>query len=197
MILFDRIALDIKEFVNFFIDKYKYDKRGILKGFKMKSGLNKQLNEDIWCNLFIKKSAYNYCAKFLLIKLWEDKGKILSKINKRGIEKWEKLVSNLDNYYSKLYEIAEMDLINNREIKDAFKNSDYDIFKIDNELAEFMIKRLMEYDFSTYNLETINQIFTNTYLQDEEFGYNLQYFYKPAYAIEFILDIKMVKEKLV
>lgn len=191
------IVGDLKEFVQFFIVKYKYDQRGILKRMKLKSGLNKQLNEDVWCKSFIQKTAYNYCAKFLIIKYLEDNMKIPAKINSRGLEKWKNLVSCIDDYYNTILDIAQRDVSRLEEVKHIFKESDYDIYEIDNELAEFIIKKLEKYDFDSYDFLVINQIFNMLYNDERKIGLNLQYFYKPAKAIDYIMSIKETQMNLV
>ncbi len=190
------IISDFIEFVNFFKMKYKYDQRGVLKRYKVKFGLNKKLNEDIWCDLFVKKSAYNYCAKILIIKYWEDNNKILAKINNAGLEKWRNLVENIENHFSLLYQISEIDIRESPEMKDIFKESDYDIFKLDDELAGFIIERLKQYDFDGYDYKVIFTIFNKIYVEEKKSGINLQYFYKPSNSIDYILSINNDQAKL-
>ncbi|EOD00516.1 hypothetical protein [Caldisalinibacter kiritimatiensis] len=197
MKIINKIVSDLKEFVDFFKIKYKYDQRGVLKRYRLKSGLNKKLKDDIWYDLFLEKAAYNYCAKFLLIKFFEDTGRIGSKINKSGLEKWHDLVTNIGAQYGNLYKLAESDMVELEEMRIPFKKVDYDIYEIDDELAEFMIEKLKEYDFKTFSYQTLYKIFTSMYLNDKRQGPSLQYFYKPANAIEYILDIKNHEENLV
>lgn len=196
MDLIRTIISDFKEFVSFFTMKYKYDQRGVLKRYRLKFGLNKKLAEEVWCNLFVEKAAYNYCAKLLLIKYWEDNGKISSKINNKGIEKWNSLVTNIEGYFSTLYKISEIDMMESEEMKDVFKKCDYDIFEIDDELAGFIIGKLKKYDFKGYNYELLSDVFNRFYTEEKSYGVKLQYFYKPAKAIEFILSLKNEKAKL-
>lgn len=195
--MIDRIITDLKEFVEFFKIKYKYDQRGILKRYRLKSGLNKKLTEDVWCDLFLEKAAYNYCAKFLLIKLYEDNSRIASKINKDGLKKWNRFVSNISNNYGMLYRIAEMDMVLVEGVKSAFRKSDYDIYVIDDELAEFIIGKLKKYDFRGLDFSTIYKIFIGAYIDDKRTGPNLQFFYKPANAIEYILNVIHDEKNLV
>ena len=190
------IIFDFIEFVNFFKMKYKYDQRGVLKRYKVKFGLNKKLNEDMWCDLFVKKSADNYCAKILIIKYWEDNNKILAKINNAGLEKWRNLVENIENHFSLLYQIAEIDIRESPEMKDIFKESDYDIFKLDDELAGFIIERLKQYDFDGYDYKVLFTIFNKLYVEEKKSGINLQYFYKPSNSIDYILSIDNDQAKL-
>ncbi|MTI49354.1 MAG: hypothetical protein FH761_16090 [Firmicutes bacterium] len=196
MDLIRNMISDLTEFINFFKMKYKYDQRGVLKRYRLKFGLNKKLTEDVWCDLFVEKSAYNYCAKLLLIKYWEDNGKISSKINKDGLLKWNNLVTNIENYYSTLYKISEIDMMECQEMKDIFKESDYDIFEIDDELAGFAIGKLKEYSFKGYKYDLLFNIFNRFYVDEKSSGVNLQYFYKPAKAIDYVLTLKSNEEKL-
>jgi len=193
----NKIISDLIEFVEFFKIKYKYDQRGVLKRFRLNSGLNKHLDEENWCDLFIIKSAYNYCAKLLLIKLWEDNKKIACKLNKEGLEEWNKLVTNIPHYYGKLYEIAELDMLESEDMKNVFKQTDYDIYKMDDELSEFIIDRLKAYDFNTFSYKEIYQIYNSLYTDEKRFDLNLQYFYKPAKPIDFILSMKIKTENLI
>jgi len=190
------IISDFTEFVNFFKMKYKYEQRGVLKRYKLKFGLNKKLTEDIWCNHFVEKSAYNYCAKLLIIKYWEDNNRILSKLNSIGLEKWRNLVENIENYFSLLYQIAEKDMRESPEMKEIFKESDYDIFKLDDELTGFIIERLKEYDFYGYDYKVLFDVFNKLYVDEKKSGVNLQYFYKPSKPIEYVLTIKNDEAKL-
>ncbi|WP_425446142.1 hypothetical protein [Dethiothermospora halolimnae] len=196
MIFIKKILADLMEFVEFFKMKYKYDQRGVLKKYRLKYGLNKKLSEDMWCELFTEKSAYNYCAKFLLIKFWEDNNKISSKINIEGLKKWNELVTNINSSYSKLYDISENDILESEEMKEAFRKNDYDIYTIDDELAVFIIDRLKKYDFKGYNYSILYEIFNKLYKKEKRSGINLQYFYKPANAIEYILSLNKSEEKL-
>lgn len=197
MDILSSITNDLSEFIEFFCLKYKYDHRGILKKFRLKSGLNKQLIDETWYSLFLQKSAFNYCAKFLLIKLMEDNDKIACKLNNKGLKKWNSLVSNISGQYGRLYELAELDLLETEDIKWAFKQCDYDIYLIDDELAVFFIERLKKYDFKSYTHDMIYQIFNRLYTDEKRVGLNLQYFYKPANAIDYILSFNKQKENLV
>lgn len=193
--MLNEIILDFRDFIDFFIMKYKYDNRGILRKIKFKSGLNKQLNEEEWYEFFIVKSALNFCAKFLLIKYYEDNGKIACKINSQGLTKWRDLVSNIENEMGLLYEIAEKDCGRIDELKSAFRESEYDLYEIDNELASYIINKFSRYDFEGYINETIYQIFTSLYFDEKRTCMNLQFFYKPANAIEHILSLNNIKRK--
>ncbi|WIV10658.1 hypothetical protein [Proteiniborus sp. MB09-C3] len=183
------IVTDFKEFIDFFAMKYKYDNRGILKKFKLRSGLNKQLSEEEWYELFIIKSALNHCAKFLLIKYYEDNEKIASKINKKGLDKWRNLVSNIEQQLGILYEIAEKDCGRIDCLKFAFNESEFDLYKIDDELATYIIDKSINYDLSGYPDNIIYQIFTPLYYDEKRTSMNLQLFYKPANAIEYVLSL--------
>ncbi len=186
--MLNNIIQDFKDFINFFIMKYKYDNRGILRKIKMESGLNNQLSENEWYELFIAKSALNHCAKVLLIKYWEDNGKITSKINKTGLDKWKNYVSNIEDNMDIVYKIAEKDCGRVDELKLAFVEGEYDLYKIDNELASYIIDKLIKYDFNGYSHKIIYQIFIHLYFDDKRTSMNLQFFYKPANAIEYVLS---------
>lgn len=190
------IISDFTEFVNFFKMKYKYDQRGVLKRYKLKFGLNKKLSEDMWCDLFVEKSAYNYCAKLLIIKYWEDNGRILSKLNNKGLEKWRNLVDNIENYFNLLYQLAEIDMKESLEMKEIFKESDFDVFKLDDELAGFIIGKLKQYDFHECDYKVLFDILNKLYVEEQKSGINLQYFYKPSNPIDHVLSIKDDEAKL-
>lgn len=187
--MLNSIIRDFKDFIDFFIMKYKYDNRGILRKIRIRSGLNKHLSEDEWYEMFIAKSALNHCAKFLLIKFWEDNGKITSKINSTGLAKWKALVSNIDTRVGILYEIAEKDCGRVEELKFAFNESEYDLYKIDDELASYIIDKATKYDFNGYTNKILIQIFNPLYYDDKRTSMNLQLFYKPANAIEYVLSL--------
>lgn len=189
--MLNNIISDFKDFIDFFTLKYKYDNRGILKKIRMRSGLNKQLSEDEWYRLFIVKSALNHCAKLLLIKYWEDNGKITSKINKAGLDKWKNFVSNIGDKVDIVYEIAEKDCGKVEELKRAFIESEYDIYKIDEELAAYIVERLIKYDLKGYPNKVIYEIFNQLYYDDKRTSMNLQLFYKPAGAIEHVLSLRI------
>lgn len=187
--MLNNIIKDFKDFIDFFIMKYKYDNRGILRKIRIKSGLNNHLSEDEWYDLFIAKSALNHCAKFILIKYWEDNEKITSKINNSGLAKWKALVSNIENQMGILYEIAEKDCGRTDELKSAFNESEYDLYKIDDELASYIIDKSTKYDLNGYTKKIILQIFIPLYYDDKRTSMNLQLFYKPANAIEYVLSL--------
>lgn len=184
----NEIILDFKDFIDFFIMKYKYDNRGVLRKIKLKSGLNRQLSEEEWYELFITKSALNCCAKFLLIKFYEDNEKIACKVNRQGLKKWRALVSNIEQQMGILYDIAEKDCGRIDELKFAFRESDYDLYKIDDELASYIINKFINYDFNGYDSKKIHSIFVSLYYDEKRISMNLQLFYKPANAIEHILS---------
>lgn len=187
--MLNNIISDFKDVIDFFIMKYKYDNRGILRKIRLRSGLNNQLSEEEWYELFIAKAALNHCAKFLLIKYWEDNGKINCKINKAGLDKWKALVSNIGHQMGIIFEIAEKDCSKIEELKFAFNESDYDLYKIDDELASYIIDKSIKYDLRGYPDKIIYQIFLPLYYDEKRTGMNLQLFYKPANSIEYVLSL--------
>ncbi|MBS4537114.1 hypothetical protein GOQ27_01490 [Clostridium sp. D2Q-11] len=193
MIYVEDLLKDLTEFIDFFIMKYKYENRGIVKKFRMKSGLNKDLSEDKWCQMFITKSAINHCCKILLIKVFEDKNKVLPKLNNEGFEHWSEMVVDLDSQYNNIYNIALKDILTVAELRRAFKISDYDVYEIDNELASYIINKLLNYEFKNITGNELNNIARLLYLNNQ----NIEYFYKPCPAIEFIKGMEEKKEILI
>lgn len=193
MNILEDILKDLNEFIDYFTMKYKYENRGIIKKFRVKSGLNKQMNEEQWCKCFTIKSAINYCCKFILIKFYEDNKRILPKLNNEGFNNWTDMVVDVNSQYNNLYNIALKDILTITEMKKAFKGSDYDIFKIDNELASFMINRLIKYDFSKLDIVTLQNIVSRLYSDYD----NINYFYRPSPAVEYIRNTTEIRESLI
>lgn len=181
-----------EKFIETFIIKYEYDKIGIIKKFRIDSRKNLEFNEDKWCKLFLKKSCLNYCAKFLLLRVLEDKGKITSKLNKKGIDIWNKLVKNIKDRYDILYDIAVIDMKNEEEIsglKNIFLETDYDIYEIDKELAQIIVDGFSHINFQDVTAEDLKEIFRIIHPLDEREEMKLQDFYHKAPALEYILNL--------
>lgn len=192
MIYIEDLLKDLTDFIDFFIMKYKYENLGIVRKLRMKSGLNKNLDEDKWCEMFIKKSAISHCCKILLIKIFEDKNKVLPKLNDKGFKHWSEMVVDIENQYNNIYNIALKDILTVSELKKAFKVSDYDVYEIDNELASYIINKLLKYDFKHIKVYELHKIINLLYLKNG----NLGYFYKPSPTVEFIMSIEEKKEIL-
>lgn len=193
MICVEDLFKDLTEFIDFFIMKYKYENRGIIKKFRIKSGLNKDLNEDEWCDKFINKSAVNHCCKILLMKIFEDKNKVLPKLNDKGFQHWSEMVVDIENQYNNIYKIALKDILTISELRRAFKMSDYDIYEIDNELASYIINKLLKYNFKYITIYDLHNIVNLLYSRDK----HLEYFYKPSPSVDFVLSLEEKKEILV
>ncbi len=181
-----------EKFIETFIIKYEYDKIGIIKKFRIDSRKNLEFDEDKWCKLFLKKSCLNYCAKFLLLRVLEDKGKITSKLNKKGIDIWNKLVKNIKDRYDILYDIAVIDMKNEEEIsglKNIFLRTDYDIYEIDKELAQIIVDGFSHINFQDVTAEDLKEIFRIIHPLDEREEMKLQDFYHKAPALEYILNL--------
>ncbi|MBS4534658.1 hypothetical protein GOQ29_03410 [Clostridium sp. D2Q-14] len=192
MIYIEDLIKDLTDFINFFIMKYKYENLGIIKKFRMKSGLNKNLSQDKWCEMFITKSAINHSCKILLIKIFEDKNKVLPKLNYKGFNHWSEMVVDIENQYNNIYKIALKDILTVAELRKAFKVGDYDIYEMDNELASYIINKLLKYDFEYIKVHELHNIIKYLYSQNGD----LEYFYKPSPAVEFIMGMKEKKEIL-
>ncbi len=179
----------LSEFILLFTIKYEYENRGLIKKMKIDSRLNLEIDDMRWCKLFLYKSCYNHCAKFILLKRLEDKGYIPPKINKLGKDKWNEFVKNISGDCSFLYSIAIKDLKSDTDtdIKNCFKDSDYDIFDIDNDLAIFLVNYFKEHDFSKFKIEDIKKIFQLIYPLEQREDFNLKNFYKKAPAFDYIL----------
>ncbi len=183
----------LNKFTETFEVKYRYANIGIIKKFRIDSRKNLEIDEEKWCRLFLKKSSLNYCAKFLLLRVFEDKGKINSKLNKFGIEIWNKLVKNIKESYDKLYDIAIEDIKNEEEfeyIRNIFIESDYDIYVIDKELARIIVDGFVDFDFTTINNKEIIEVFMMMYPLDDREELKLEEFYKEAPALNYILNLK-------
>ncbi len=180
------------EFIQSFIIKYKYENRGILKKMKIDYRLNMEIEDDKWCELFLYKSCFNYCAKFILLRYIEDTGIIYNKMNQEGIEKWRNFVNNIFKNFDILYHIAIKDLQEdeNEKISVIFKNSDYDIFRIDDELASIMIHNFSTLDFSELTKKDILLLFRLIYPLEQRENMRLEEFYKEAPAFSYLLKLE-------
>lgn len=185
----NRVFKGLVEFIQIFIIKYEYEIRGQLKKMKIDSRLNLEIEDERWCKLFRYKSCYNHCAKFILLKNFEDSGYIPQKISDIGLERWKEFTKNLTFNYSILYSIAIKDLQADQkvELRNAFKESDYDIFTIDNELSDCLINYFSSFDFSELPQNEIIQLFRLIYPLEQREDYDLENFYKRAPAFDYIL----------
>lgn len=183
----------LEKFIKTFIIKYEYENIGIIKKFRIDSRKNLEYDEIDWCRLFLKKSCFNYCSKFLLLRVFEDKGKVTSKFNYRGISTWNKLVKNIKHRYDKLYDIAIIDIKNDEEIsflKNIFAESDYDIYQIDKELAEIIVNGLIGIDLKDVANSDLKRIFRKIYPLDAREEFRFHEFYKEAPALDYILSLE-------
>lgn len=179
----------LSEFIELFKIKYEYENRGLLKKMKIDSRLNLELNDNTWSKFFLYKSCYNHCAKFILLKILEDRGYISPKINRQGLEKWKGFAKNIATDYSTLYSLAIRDLQfdSDNKIRNSFKSSDYDIFIIDNELAYVLIDYFVSYDFLELSESGIDKIFQLIYPLEQREEFDLENFYRKAPAFDIIL----------
>ncbi len=183
----------LEKFIETFTIKYEYCNIGIIKKFRIDSRKNLEYDEAKWCSLFLKKSCLNYCSKILLIKIFEDTGKITCKINEKGIKKWNMLVKNIKERYDKLYDIAVIDIKNEEEnswIKDLFVESNYDIYGMDKELAKIIIDSFSKIDFKDINNKDLNLIFRAVYPLDSREENRLEEFYTKAPALDYMMGLK-------
>ncbi|SHJ78855.1 hypothetical protein [Paramaledivibacter caminithermalis] len=183
----------LEKFIKTFIIKYEYENIGIIKKFRIDSRKNLEIDERKWCRLFLRKSCLNYCCKIILLRVFEDKGKIKSKLNSEGIAVWNKLVKNIKDRYDKLYDIAIIDITNDEDItflKSVFAESDYDIYEIDKELASIIVHGLSNIDLKDITNEDLKIIFRTLYPLDEREEYGFNDFYKKAPALDYILSLE-------
>ncbi|RKD27582.1 hypothetical protein SAMN02745883_00509 [Caminicella sporogenes DSM 14501] len=185
----DYITAVLEKFIKTFIIKYEYYNIGIIKKIRIDSRKNLEYDEKKWCDYFLKKSCLNYCAKFMFLRLYEDKGFITSKLNRKGLVVWESFVKNIKERYDILYNLAVTDIINNDEVEDIFRETDYDMYKIDNELAHIIINGFLDVDFSRIEDEDLKEVFRNIYPLDEREEKNFSEFYLSAPAFDYILSL--------
>ncbi len=180
------------EFIQSFFIKYQYENRGLLKKFKIDSRLNMGIEDDKWFELFLHKSCLNHCAKFILLKYLEDNQMIYEKLSAKGIRKWDSFVKNISSDFEMLYEVAIRDLKADpsETIKEIFKNSDYDIFSIDNELAKILVQNFSDFNFAHVNKKDIMQLFRLIYSLEKREEMQLEFFYKEAPALSYILNLE-------
>ncbi|QEK12389.1 hypothetical protein FQB35_08370 [Crassaminicella thermophila] len=188
----------ILEFIQVFLIKYEYENRGILKKMKIDNRLNMDIDDEKWCKLFLYKSCLNHCAKLILLRYIEDSGLCYMKMNKNGIEKWKKLVKNISEKFNILYDIAIKDLQKDTDnkIRKIFKQSDYDIFEIDDELAAIICHNLSGLDFATLSKEDVVSIFKLIYSLEQREDMRLDKFYKVAPALSYILNLEELEQLL-
>jgi len=180
------------EFIESFLVKYQYENRGLLKKFKIDSRLNLEIDDERWFELFLYKSCFNHCAKFILLRYMEDHYLTNKKLNEKGIEKWRNFVANISSDYKILYEVALRDIQAepDEKIKEIFKDSDYDIFGIDNELASILIKNFSDIPFDGVDKKDLIQLFRLIYPLEQREEMQLEHFYKKAPALSYILALE-------
>ncbi len=186
--MYDRLL----EFIESFFVKYQYENRGLLKKFKIDSRLNLEIDDEKWFELFLYKSCFNHCAKFILLRYMEDNYLTNKKLNVRGIEKWNDFVTNISSDFETLYEVALRDFKAepDEKIREIFKDSDYDVFGIDNELASILIKNFSNIQFDLVNRSDLVQLFRLIYPLEQREEMQLEYFYKEAPALSYILTLE-------
>jgi len=114
------------------------------------------------------------------------------KLNVRGIEKWNDFVTNISSDFETLYEVALRDFKAepDEKIREIFKDSDYDVFGIDNELASILIKNFSNIQFDLVNRSDLVQLFRLIYPLEQREEMQLEYFYKEAPALSYILTLE-------
>ncbi len=183
----------LEKFKKTFIIKYEYENIGLIKKFRIDNRKNLEYDENKWCKLFLNKSCFNYCSKVLMLRVFEDKGKIANKFNVEGLKIWNKLVKNIKDRYDKLYDIAMTDIKNDEDVnflKHIFSESDYDIYGIDKELAEIIVVGLSNVDLKDISNDDLIIIFRKLYPLDEREELRFRDFYKKAPALEYILNLE-------
>ncbi|PAB58957.1 hypothetical protein [Anaeromicrobium sediminis] len=198
MNLVEKIYEGIKEFIDVFITKYEYENRGIIKKIRIDSRLNLNIDEEMWSKLFLYKSCYNYCAKIIMLRYLEDNKLTYVKMNKSGFNKWKEFVKNISERFSLLYDVAIMDLQEdkNNTIRNIFKSSDYDLFRIDDELAGLLYKNFSGIDFSNLEVKELISVFRKIYSLEKREDLNLEKFYKRAPAFFYLLRLEENKRIL-
>lgn len=194
-----KIYEGIREFRNTFIMKYEYENIGRVRKMRIDSRLNLDIDDEKWRELFLNKSCFNHCAKIIFLRYIEDCGLAYIKMNKMGIEKWNHLVKNISYQLNILYDIAIRDLQedDNHIICNIFKKSDYDLFKIDEELAKIIIERLSMIDFSELTKEDYILLFEKVFSLEKREEMKLNKFYKDAPALSYMLKLKKGKGLLI
>ena len=179
------------KFINIFIIKYKYENRGILKKLRIDHRLNMKFDNEKWSKLFLYKACYNHCAKFILLRYIEDSKLCYGKMNEEGVCKWKELVKNIPGKISILYDVAILDLREdeNEQIRKIFKYSDYDLFKIDDELANVLYDNFLDLNFSDFSKTDLVKIFERMYSLEGREEMQLDKFYKLAPAFSHLLSL--------
>lgn len=193
-----KIYEGILEFIQVFMIKYKYENRGILKKMKIDSRLNMEIEDNKWCELFLCKSCFNHCAKFILLRYMEDCGHIFAKMNNNGVKKWSNFVKNISESFHILYYIAIKDLQRdtNDTIRQIFKESDYDVFEIDEELALIIVRNFSSIDFAKLDKKDIIILFRLIYSLEQREEMALDLFYKDAPALSYLLKLEKLESIL-
>ncbi|MCT4605307.1 MAG: hypothetical protein N4A64_04240 [Marinisporobacter sp.] len=194
----NKIYQGLKSFIQIFIIKYEYENRGMLKKMRIDSRLNMDIDDEKWCELFLYKSCFNYCAKFVLLRYLEDYGLSYEKMNSKGLKKWGNFVKNISEKLNLLYVIVIKDLQadENNKIRKIFKKSDYDVFEIDEELAKVMSEHLSPIDFSSLKKKDMVLLFRRIYSLEQREEMKLDEFYKDAPALSYILELEKAEELL-
>ncbi|MCT4621170.1 MAG: hypothetical protein N4A62_17500 [Marinisporobacter sp.] len=194
----NEIYQGLKAFIHTFIIKYEYENRGMLKKMRIDSRLNMDIDNEKWCKLFLCKSCFNHCAKFVLLRYLEDCGLSYGKMNLKGLKKWKDFVKNISEKLNLLYAIVIKDLQEdeNNKIRKIFKESDYDVFEIDEELARGMSEHLSFIDFSSLKKKDIVLLFRRIYSLEQREEMKLDEFYKDAPALSYILQLEKTEELL-
>lgn len=182
----------LQNFIQTFFVKYKYENRGLMKKFRIDSRLNLELDEERWCERFLFKACLNRCAQIIIMRILEDRGLICSKMNRSGIEKWQQLVQNLGSSYHLLFDIGQQDLVadENKKINSIFRKSDYDIFVVDDELANIVIHYSADLNLSDITQEELIGILRKIYSLEQREEWKLEEFYKEAPALTYLISLE-------
>lgn len=182
----------LQTFIQAFFIKYKYEYRGLMKKFRIDSRLNLELDEERWCEHFLFKACLNRCAQIIIMRILEDRRLIYSKMNRKGIEKWTQLVQNLSDQFQILFEIGQRDLQDdeNKVISNIFRKTDYDIFTIDNELANIVVQHSADIDLSDLKREDLVGLLRKIYSLEQREEWKLEEFYKEAPALKYLLSLE-------
>lgn len=191
MDLVQMIYEGLNEFIEVFMTKYQYENRGLLKKIRIDSRINMEIEEETWSKLFLYKSCYNHCAKIIILRYLEDNNIAYEKMNLQGFKKWSEFVKNISEKHSILYDVAIMDLQEDKNniIRNIFKQSDYDLFKIDDELASVLYRSFCNVDFSKLSTKEVMQVFRRIYSLEKREELNLIEFYKKAPALYYLLKL--------
>ncbi len=182
----------LQGFIEVFFIKYKYEYRGLMKKFRIDSRLNLELDDEKWCEHFLYKACLNRCSQIVIMRILEDRDLIYSKMNRLGIEKWLQWVKNLGDRFHILFEIAQQDLQadENKVISDIFRKSDYDIFSIDDELANIVVQHVADIDLSDSKREDLIGLLRKIYSLEQREEWKLEEFYRDAPALTYLLNLE-------